>query len=109
MVSQACPPEIGAVSDRMLDPGGCLQQAGVVIGLGGAAGHMLRLSAADKFDRFGPLGLGRSRNDVDFCLKLQDYGYRNLYTLFATLYHHESAYNPNFSLYGENCSYSYLP
>ena len=91
MVSQACRPEIDAVSDRMLYPGGRLQHTGVVIGLGGAAGHMLRLSAADESDRFGPLELSRSRSDVDFCLKLQDYGYHNLYTLFATLYHHEFA------------------
>jgi GT2 family glycosyltransferase len=163
----------------MLYPDGHLQHAGVIVGLGGAAGHVLRFSAADQPDRFGPPGLGRSRlvqhfsvvtaaclvvrkslyqqvggldedafpvtyNDVDFCLKLQDCGYRNLYTPFATLYHHESAsrgsddddpakaaraaqelanlrqrwftwdyhdpaYNPNFSLYGEDCSYSYPP
>ena len=29
-------------------------------------------------------------NDVDFCLKLQRLGYRNVYTPFAELYHHES-------------------
>ncbi len=179
MASQACRPGIGAVGARMLYPNGRLQHAGVVVGLGGAAGHVLRSSFADQPDCFGPPGLGRSRfvqhfsavtaaclvvrknlyqqvhgldekafpiayNDVDFCLKLQDYGYRNLYTPFATLYHHESAsrgsndddpakaaqaaqelanlqkrwstwdyhdpaYNPNFSLYGEDCSYSYPP
>src|ERR1019366_1300587 len=30
-------------------------------------------------------------NDVDFCLKVQSLGYRNLYTPFAELIHHESA------------------
>ena len=30
-------------------------------------------------------------NDVDFCLKVQALGYRNLYTPFAELIHHESA------------------
>ena len=30
-------------------------------------------------------------NDVDFCLKVQALGYRNLYTPFAELLHHESA------------------
>jgi hypothetical protein len=30
-------------------------------------------------------------NDVDLCLKIQAAGYRNLYTPFAELYHHESA------------------
>lgn len=30
-------------------------------------------------------------NDVDLCLRLHDRGYRNVYTPFAELYHHESA------------------
>jgi GT2 family glycosyltransferase len=29
-------------------------------------------------------------NDIDFCLKLRRAGYRNLYTPWAELYHHES-------------------
>ena len=29
-------------------------------------------------------------NDVDFCLKVQKAGYRNLWTPYAELYHHES-------------------
>ena len=29
-------------------------------------------------------------NDVDFCLKVQAAGYRNLWTPYAELYHHES-------------------
>ena len=30
-------------------------------------------------------------NDVDFCLKVRQAGYRNVWTPFAELYHHESA------------------
>ena len=30
-------------------------------------------------------------NDVDLCLKIRAAGYRNLYTPYAELYHHESA------------------
>jgi O-antigen biosynthesis protein len=30
-------------------------------------------------------------NDVDFCLRLLDLGYRNIWTPLAVLYHHESA------------------
>ena len=30
-------------------------------------------------------------NDVDFCLKLREAGYRNIWTPYAELYHHESA------------------
>ena len=29
-------------------------------------------------------------NDIDFCLKLVTAGYRNLFTPYALLYHHES-------------------
>jgi O-antigen biosynthesis protein len=29
-------------------------------------------------------------NDVDFCLRVMDAGYRNLYTPYARLIHHES-------------------
>lgn len=29
-------------------------------------------------------------NDVDFCLKVREAGYRNLWTPYAELYHHES-------------------
>lgn len=29
-------------------------------------------------------------NDVDFCLKVRELGYRNLWTPYAELYHHES-------------------
>ena len=30
-------------------------------------------------------------NDVDFCLRLREAGYRNVWTPYAELYHHESA------------------
>jgi len=30
-------------------------------------------------------------NDVDFCLRLKEVGYRNIWTPYAQLYHHESA------------------
>lgn len=30
-------------------------------------------------------------NDVDFCLRVQEAGYINVWTPFAELYHHESA------------------
>jgi GT2 family glycosyltransferase len=30
-------------------------------------------------------------NDVDFCLRVREAGYRNLWTPYAELYHHESA------------------
>ena len=30
-------------------------------------------------------------NDVDFCLRMREAGYRNVWTPYANLYHHESA------------------
>src|SRR5690606_11081392 len=30
-------------------------------------------------------------NDIDFCLRLREAGYHNVWTPFAELYHHESA------------------
>jgi GT2 family glycosyltransferase len=32
-----------------------------------------------------------SFNDIDFCLRVRAHGYRNAWTPFAELYHHESA------------------
>src|SRR3546814_12738544 len=36
-------------------------------------------------------GLQVAFNDIDFCLRLGAAGYRNIWTPFAELYHHESA------------------
>ena len=36
-------------------------------------------------------GFAVSLNDVDFCLKLREAGYLNVFTPFAELYHYESA------------------
>lgn len=45
------------------------------------------------FDKVGGLGedFAISLNDVDFCLKLRELGYLNVFTPFAELYHYESA------------------
>lgn len=40
-------------------------------------------------------------NDVDFCLRASAQGYRNLYTPYATLYHHESVTRKGLILPGE--------
>lgn len=120
MVSQACRPGVGAVGAMLYYPNDTIQHAGVIIGAHGIAahaycghgrgypGHMSRarlvqsLSAVtaaclvvrrDAFDAIGGLdpALGVAFNDVDFCLRLQERGYRNIWTPFAELYHHESA------------------
>jgi glycosyltransferase involved in cell wall biosynthesis len=120
MVSQASRPEIGCVGAMLYYPNDTIQHAGVVLGLGGVAGHVFRhfprgtdgafnrarlaqnysaVTAACLVVRrsiYGQVGgldedaLSIAFNDIDFCLKVQEAGYRNLWTPFAELYHHES-------------------
>ncbi len=116
---QAMRPEVGAVGARLLYPDGRLQHCGVVIGVGGAADHLLagldgsqpgylnmavcsRESAAvtgaclatrrDVFDALGGFdeSLGVDLNDIDYCLRAQRDGLTVLYEAGAELIHHES-------------------
>jgi GT2 family glycosyltransferase len=120
MVSLAAQPGTGAVGARLWYPNGTLQHGGVLLGLGGVAGHMhamLRrwqlgyfgravvtqnLSAVTAaclvirksiYEQVGGLNeeLAVAFNDVDFCLRVLKAGYRNVWTPHAELYHHESA------------------
>jgi GT2 family glycosyltransferase len=110
---------VGAVGARLLYPDGRLQHCGVVIGLGGAAGHVLiRLDQhqpgylnmavctrecaavtgaclATRRDVFESLSgfdvtLGIDLNDIDYCLRGQRRGLRVIYEREAELVHHES-------------------
>lgn len=119
LVAQAVRPDVGAVGARLLYPDGRLQHAGVVIGLGGAAGHVLAGLPGDQpgyagmavlarevsgvtgaclatrrsvFDELGGFdeSLGLDLNDVDYCLRAIGAGYRVLYEPGAELVHHES-------------------
>ena len=121
LVSHALRPGVGAVGARLWFPDDTLQHGGVVLGLGGVAGHIhmgigrdqlghqgraaltQNLSAVTAaclvvkksiFEAVGGLNeqdLAVAFNDVDFCLRVREAGYRNVWTPFAELYHYESA------------------
>ncbi|WP_255631782.1 glycosyltransferase family 2 protein [Caballeronia sp. dw_19] len=121
MVSHAVRPEIGAVGARLWYGDETIQHAGVVLGIHDVAGHVHRFlprgqrgprdraSVVQSFsavtgaclvvrkalyDEVGGLNeadLAVTCNDVDFCLRLRDAGYRNIWTPYAELFHHESA------------------
>ncbi len=121
MVSHAVRPEIGAVGAKLYYTDGRIQHAGVIMGLGGVAGHshkyfphdhpgyfyrlnlvqnlsavtaaclVLRKSVLVEVGGLEEKALGVAFNDVDLCLKIREAGYRNLWTPHAALYHHESA------------------
>lgn len=121
MVGQASRPDIGAVGAKLYYPDDTIQHAGVILGMEGVAGHlysrvgrysggyMTRLLLVQNvsavtaaclvvrkvlYEEVGGLderNLPVAFNDVDFCLRLLEHGYRNLWTPCAELYHHESA------------------
>lgn len=119
MVRQVCRSDIGCVGAKLYYPDMRIQHAGVVLGIGGVAGHShkffrqhhhgyhSRLSLVQNYsavtaatllvrksvyDEVGGMetALSVAFNDVDFCLKVLEAGYRNLWTPFAELIHHES-------------------
>jgi GT2 family glycosyltransferase len=119
MVSFAAQDEVGCVGAKLYYPNRTIQHAGVILGLGGVAGHSHkyfppydagyfgRLKLVQNFsavtgaclvvrkDVFFEVGgldekLTVAFNDVDFCLKVREAGYRNVWTPFAELCHHES-------------------
>jgi glycosyltransferase involved in cell wall biosynthesis len=119
MVSRALRSEVGMVGARLWYPNGTIQHAGVILGAGGIAGHAhvgLRrehgyFGRADLAQNFSAVtaacavvrrevylqlggfdeNLAVTFNDIDFCLRLREAGYRIVWTPHAELIHHESA------------------
>jgi GT2 family glycosyltransferase len=121
MVGIALQPGVGAVGARLWYPNGTLQHGGIVVGLGGVAGHSHKeLPSGERghcgravrrhevsavtgaclvMDRglYVELGgldardLAVAFNDVDLCLRIWSRGMRVVWTPYADLIHHESA------------------
>ena len=104
---------------NLLYPDDTIQHAGVGFGIGGVAGHLHKYFPATSDGYMGRLnyvqdvygdtaacllirkeiydevhGLDESYavafNDVDFCVRVREAGYTNVFTPFAQLYHYES-------------------
>lgn len=120
MMSHAVHEEVGAVGARLWFPNDLLQHGGVILGIGGVAGHNHKgaargnpgywnrailtqnLSAVTaaclvmKRDLFTKIGgfdeqnLAVAFNDVDLCLRIRESGHQLVWTPYAELYHHES-------------------
>lgn len=120
MVSYAIRKEVGCVGAKLYYSNDTIQHAGVICSLGGVAGHSHKHFHRDHPGYFYRLKLPQTLsavtaacllvrkevfaevkgldeenlkvafNDVDFCLRVQAAGYRNLWTPYAELYHYES-------------------
>ena len=119
MLGDCMRPEVGIVGAMLYYPDDTIQHAGVIIGIGGVAGHIFKyfprgyeghfmkallqqdLSAVTAaclmvkrkvFEEVGGLEeqLEVAFNDVDFCLKVRDKGYLIVFEPGAELYHYES-------------------
>jgi GT2 family glycosyltransferase len=113
--------EVGVVGGKLIYPNNTIQHAGVIVGIGGYAGHahkfwqimsagynnrlhliqnfsalsaafmMFKRSLFDQLGGFDGEHFAIACNDVDFCLRAREEGYLNVYTPYAEAYHLESA------------------
>ncbi len=119
LVRQALRPDVGAVGPMLYYGSGAIQHAGVILGVGGVASHIMKNQPQDSTGYAKKLGLVQqfsavtgacmlmrtdiwrqvggldeslpvAFNDIDLCLKVRQAGYKILWTPFAKLTHHES-------------------
>jgi O-antigen biosynthesis protein len=121
MVGLAMRNDVGAVGARLWFSDRTLQHAGVILGLGGVAGHpyhkrpesdagyfgrarlaqefsavtaaclVLRRVVFEEMRGLDEANLAVDYNDIDFCLRIRRAGHRVIWTPHANLFHHESA------------------
>jgi GT2 family glycosyltransferase len=121
MVSCLSYEKTGIVGAKLLYPNKKIQHAGVIVGFGGLAGHWYLNKGASHGGPMNRLHVRNSMtcvtgalmlisgecaksigawdeenfviayNDVDYCLRAYNAGFRTIWTPFACLYHHESA------------------
>jgi len=112
--------DVGVVGGKLYYPDGKVQHAGIIIGIGGIAGHSHKYSEGgyhgyfsrphliqnlsaltgacfmvkrDIYNKVAGLdaeNLKIAFNDVDFCLRIREKGYLNVFTPYCEAYHHES-------------------
>jgi hypothetical protein len=112
--------DVGCVGAKLYYPNNTIQHAGIIVGLGGVAGHshkyydknysgyfnrlniiqnvsavtgaclMVKKSIYREIDGLNEKNLSIAFNDVDFCLRVQEKGYRNIFTPYCEAYHYES-------------------
>ncbi len=118
LVQWAIRPEIGVVGPKLIRANHTIQHAGIIIGLHGLAGHIYLNAPQNYKGLFGSVdwyrdylaltgacqivrrvvfnqvkgydeGYRIAFGDIDFCLRVHQAGYLNIYTPFATLFHYE--------------------
>lgn len=120
MVSWAIQPDIGCVGAKLYYADETIQHAGCVLGVGGVADHpwrgrlrhdscyfgqasvirncsavtaaclVVRKTVFEQVGGLDEIGLQIAFNDIDFCMRVRQAGYANVYTPYAELYHLES-------------------
>jgi O-antigen biosynthesis protein len=120
MVSWVTQPTVGCVGAKLYYGDGTIQHGGILLGVGGIAGHahkhfpgqhpgyfyrlkihqnmsavtgaclLIRKSIYEEVGGLDETHLAVAFNDVDLCLKTRLAGYENVWTPYSELYHHES-------------------
>ncbi len=120
MTQYAIQPDVGCVGAKLYYSNNRVQHGGVIVGLKGMAGHAhrfagryddgycgrlklsqnmtavtaaclaVRRSVYESVGGLDQINLKVAYNDVDFCLRVLEAGYQNIWTPRAELFHHES-------------------